>query len=188
MYEAHSTDYQTPRALQEMVRDHFAILKVGPWLTFAYREAVFALEAVEKEWLGAARGTSLSGVTDALEAAMQEDPCHWKDYYHGDEAALRIARKYSYSDRSRYYWGVEKVRAAVEKLAQNLEEHPAPVSLLSQFLPNQAAKIRAGELANRPRDLIRSKICEVTSVYSFACGDSITVTPQKRAGGRKTAC
>jgi len=57
VYEAHSTDYQTPGALKEMVRDHFAILKVGPWMTFAYREAVFALEAVEKEWLGAARGT-----------------------------------------------------------------------------------------------------------------------------------
>jgi D-tagatose-1,6-bisphosphate aldolase subunit GatZ/KbaZ len=188
VYEAHSTDYQTPGALKEMVRDHFAILKVGPWLTFAYREAVFALEAVEKEWLGAARGTSFSGVTDALEAAMQENPSHWKNYHHGDEAALRIARKYSYSDRSRYYWGVAKVRAAVEKLTQNLEEHTAPVSLLSQFLPNQAAKIRAGELANRPRDLIRSKICEVTSVYSFACGQSLTEKPRGRAGGRKTTC
>ena len=188
VYEAHSTDYQTPGALKEMVRDHFAILKVGPWMTFAYREAVFALEAVEKEWLGAARGTSLSSVTDTLEAAMQENPSHWKNYHHGNEAALRIARKYSYSDRSRYYWGVEKVRAAVEKLTQNLEEHTAPVSLLSQFLPNQAAKIRAGELANRPRDLIRSKICEVTSVYSFACGQSLTEKPRGRAGGRKTTC
>jgi len=93
--------------------------------------------------LGAARGPSLSSVTDTLEAAMQENPSHWKNYHHGNEAALRIARKYSYSDRSRYYWGVEKVRAAVEKLTQNLEEHTAPVSLLSQFLPNQAAKIRA---------------------------------------------
>ncbi len=188
VYEAHSTDYQTPGALREMVRDHFAILKVGPWLTFAYREAVFALEAVEKEWLGAARGTSLSGVSDTLEAAMQEDPSHWKNYHNGDEAALRIARKYSYSDRSRYYWGVEKVRAAVEKLTQNLEEQTAPVSLLSQFLPNQAAQIRAGELANRPRDLIRSKICEVTSVYSFACGKSLTEKPRGRASGRKTTC
>jgi D-tagatose-1,6-bisphosphate aldolase subunit GatZ/KbaZ len=188
VYEAHSTDYQTPGALKEMVRDHFAILKVGPWLTFAYREALFALEAVEKEWLGAARGTSLSGVTDALEAAMQENPSHWKNYHHGDGAALRIVRKYSYSDRSRYYWGVAKVRAAVEQLTQNLEEHTAPVSLLSQFLPNQAAKIRAGELANRPRDLIRSKICEVTSVYSFACGQSLTERPRGRAGRRKTTC
>ena len=188
VYEAHSTDYQTPEALKEMVRDHFAILKVGPWLTFAYREAVFALEAVEKEWLGAARGASLSGVTDALEAAMQENPSYWKNYHHGDEAALRIARKYSYSDRSRYYWGVAKVRAAVQKLTHNLEEHTAPVSLLSQFLPNQAAKIGAGELANRPRDLIRSKICEVTSVYSFACGQSLTEKPRGRPGGRNTAC
>ena len=188
VYEAHSTDYQTPGALQEMVRDHFAILKVGPWLTFAYREAVFALEAVEKEWLGAARGTSLSGVTDALEAAMQENPSHWKNYHRGDEAALRIARKYSYSDRSRYYWGVAKVRAAVNKLVQNIAQHPAPVSLLSQFLPNQAARIRAGELANRPRDLIRSKICEVTSVYSFACGQSVTEKLRGRTSGRKTTC
>jgi D-tagatose-1,6-bisphosphate aldolase subunit GatZ/KbaZ len=188
VYEAHSTDYQTPEALRQMVRDHFAILKVGPWLTFAYREAVFALEAVEKEWLGAARGTSLSGAAAALEAAMQENPVHWKNYHQGDDAALRIARKYSYSDRSRYYWGVERVRTAVEKLLQNLEEHPAPASLLSQFLPDQAAKIRAGELANRPRDLIRSKICEVTSVYAFACGQSATEQPGGRAGGKRTAC
>ncbi len=188
VYEAHSTDYQTRAALREMVRDHFAILKVGPWLTFAYREAVFALEAVEKEWLGAARRTSLSGVTDALEAAMQENPSHWKNYHHGDEAAQRIARKYSYSDRSRYYWSVAKVRATVERLIQTLDEHPAPVSLLSQFLPNQAAQIRAGELANRPRDLIRSKICEVTSVYSFACGKSLTEMPRGGKSGRKTPC
>lgn len=43
VFEAHSTDYQTGPALRQMVRDHFAILKVGPWLTFAYREALLAL-------------------------------------------------------------------------------------------------------------------------------------------------
>ena len=40
VYEAHSTDYQSSSALAQMVEDHFAILKVGPWLTFAFREAV----------------------------------------------------------------------------------------------------------------------------------------------------
>ena len=50
VYEAHSTDYQTQEALQNMVEDHFAILKVGPWLTYALREAVFALADMEKEW------------------------------------------------------------------------------------------------------------------------------------------
>ena len=33
VYEAHSTDYQTPENLQALVRDHFAILKVGPAAT-----------------------------------------------------------------------------------------------------------------------------------------------------------
>ncbi|MEI9903468.1 MAG: class II D-tagatose-bisphosphate aldolase, non-catalytic subunit [Asticcacaulis sp.] len=36
LFEAHSTDYQTPRALRELVQDHFAILKVGPGVTFAF--------------------------------------------------------------------------------------------------------------------------------------------------------
>ena len=49
IYEAHSTDYQTRQALKNLVRDHFAILKVGPALTFAFREAVFALAMMENE-------------------------------------------------------------------------------------------------------------------------------------------
>jgi len=51
VYEAHSTDYQTGSSLKEMVEDHFAILKVGPWLTYSFREAVFALEAIQNECL-----------------------------------------------------------------------------------------------------------------------------------------
>src|SRR5262249_3190116 len=49
MYEAHSTDYQRPGALCHLVEDRFAILKVGPWLTFACREALFALEDVARD-------------------------------------------------------------------------------------------------------------------------------------------
>ena len=55
IYEAHSTDYQTEDALGRMVRDHFAVLKVGPGLTFALRETLFALEAIEGEWLARRR-------------------------------------------------------------------------------------------------------------------------------------
>jgi D-tagatose-bisphosphate aldolase class II non-catalytic subunit len=39
VFEAHSTDYQLPSGYQELVRDGFAILKVGPALTFAMRDA-----------------------------------------------------------------------------------------------------------------------------------------------------
>ncbi len=170
IYEAHSTDYQPPAALRQMVRDHFAILKVGPWLTFAFREAVFALAAIEEEWLGNRKGIAISRVREALEEAMLANPDHWKNYYGGDDAALRFARKYSLSDRSRYYWAEPIVAAALQRLVGNLTLHPPPVSVLSQFLPGQVAAVRAGEIANNPVALIHSKIREVIDHYARACG------------------
>ena len=74
VYEAHSTDYQSSQALREMVEDHFAILKVGPWLTFAFREAIFALSAMERELLRGNKAIRLSEVRQALENAMLRDP------------------------------------------------------------------------------------------------------------------
>jgi D-tagatose-1,6-bisphosphate aldolase subunit GatZ/KbaZ len=176
VYEAHSTDYQTGRALREMVEDHFAILKVGPWLTFAMREAIFALDAVERESLAGRRGVTLAEVPRTVEEAMLGNPAHWRDYYSGDESALRYARKYSYSDRSRYYWPDAGVQASVERLVGNLTEWPAPMPLLSQFLPAQYAAVQAGELPNEPAALIRDRIGEVLRLYSAACGTRIGAT------------
>lgn len=170
VFEAHSTDYQTSAALRQMVKDHFAILKVGPALTFAFREAVFALEAIEREWLCARSGVSLSGLGETLERAMLENPVHWKNYYQGDENTLRFARKYSFSDRARYYWPQLEVLHALGKLIENLEMHPAPLGLLSQYLPLQAEAVRNRALANRPADLIRHRILAVIDQYSYACG------------------
>jgi len=170
VFEAHSTDYQTPGALREMVQDHFAILKVGPWLTFAFREAVFALAMIEEEWLAWRQGQTLSGVRGALEEAMLLDPVHWKGYYRGELAALGYARKYSYCDRSRYYWPQPKVKDALETLVRNLTASPAPLSLLSQYLPKQWEEIRAGQLVYDPVKLIHSKILEVIDNYAYACG------------------
>ncbi len=170
VYEAHSTDYQTAGALREMVRDHFAILKVGPWLTFAFREAVFALAAIEEEWLGGRKDVMISRVREALEGAMLADPRYWKDYYKGDEATLHFARKYSFSDRARYYWPQPTVVDAVQRLIQNLTLHPAPAPVLSQFLPSQAELLLAKTIVNDPIDLIRSKILEVIDYYACACG------------------
>jgi D-tagatose-1,6-bisphosphate aldolase subunit GatZ/KbaZ len=170
VYEAHSTDYQSREALRQMVKNHFAILKVGPWLTFAFREAVFALEAIEREWLRGRNGTDLSCVQQTLEAAMLENPVYWRGYHHGDEHALQLARKYSYSDRARYYWPQPRVAAALQKLLRNLNAHPAPISLLSQYLPAQWAAVNSGELRNRPVELIRHRIVEVLEQYAYACG------------------
>jgi D-tagatose-1,6-bisphosphate aldolase subunit GatZ/KbaZ len=171
VYEAHSTDYQSPAALREMVEDHFGILKVGPWLTFAFREAVFALSAIEKELLAGRRGVSLSNVPEALEQAMLGNPVYWRPYYHGDEPNLRFARRYSYSDRSRYYWPDPSVQKELKTLLANLSASTLPVTLLSQYLPEQYDAVRAGSIGGDPASLIDDRIRKVVRIYSAACGN-----------------
>ena len=60
VFEAHSTDYQTPAALGALVQDHFAILKVGPGVTFALREALWALSDIARA-IGADAGRLAQG-------------------------------------------------------------------------------------------------------------------------------
>ncbi len=174
VYEAHSTDYQTPAALARLVDDGFAILKVGPWLTFAFREALFALESIERDWLGGRRGVELSAVRLTLEREMVAQPGHWAAYYSGDAEALRLKRAFSYSDRCRYYWPRPSVRAAVQRLLTNLSERPAgaliPATLISQYLPEQYDAVRAGELRAEPAALVRDNIGRVLAGYDAACG------------------
>ena len=172
VFEAHSTDYQKPKALRELVEGHFAILKVGPWLTFAYREAVFALSLIEREWLGKRQTVPLSQVREALEQAMLRNPAHWKAYYPTQEPQAHFARQYSYSDRCRYYWPEPSVQKEIELLLANLSTQTIPLTLLSQYLPRQYEAIRRGELANRAETLIENRIREVLQVYSAACGSS----------------
>jgi len=171
VYEAHSTDYQTRAALRALVEDHFAILKVGPGLTFAYREALFALARIEEEWLGPSGGLELANLPARAEATMLADPRDWADYYHGDPAAQAFARKYSLSDRIRYYWQREPLRGAVERLLANLSGRgELPLALLSQYLPLEYALVRAGRLENRPDALVRAHIQAVLADYAAACG------------------
>jgi D-tagatose-1,6-bisphosphate aldolase subunit GatZ/KbaZ len=170
VFEAHSTDYQRESALQELVRDHFAILKVGPALTFAFREAVFALENVETEYLAGRPGIALSGLGRTMEDVMLRSPGYWRRYYHGDESDLLSARRYSYSDRIRYYWTDPEAQRALRLLIENLAEHPAPLTLISQFLPREYEAVRNGEIANHPMALIHHRIRDVQSTYARACG------------------
>jgi D-tagatose-1,6-bisphosphate aldolase subunit GatZ/KbaZ len=166
VFEAHSTDYQTTRALTALVRDHWAILKVGPWLTFALREALFALEAIESELIAPERR---SGLQAALEEAMLARPHWWEGHYAGDAAAQRLARRFSFSDRARYYWPEAAVQAAQSRLLENLGDVELPLPLIAQTLPVQYARVRAGELAAAPRELIVDHIRDVLRVYRVAC-------------------
>jgi len=133
------------------------------------REAVFALANVEEEWLADRKGITTSRVREALEQAMVSDPRYWKNYYRGSDAELYFARKYSLSDRSRYYWPNPNVEAALQRLLRNLGKEPPPLSLLSQYLPSQAEAVRTRTLAADPESLIRHKIQEVIRIYAEAC-------------------
>lgn len=165
VYEAHSTDYQIRERLRQMVDDHFAILKVGPALTFAYREAVFALAEIERELYPSAECSELVAVVDQV---MVADPTHWQKYYPGDSDTQQFARKYSYSDRVRYYWTDPDIQAALSLLLANLGKRPIPLSLVSQYLPVQYWRMKHGHLANDPLGLIRDKINDVLQDYKFA--------------------
>lgn len=170
VYEAHSTDYQLPTALAQMVQDHFAILKVGPALTFAYREAIFALTAIERECGRSNRGLRLSQVPEALDAAMLRNPSHWRSHYHGNEDQQRLARAFSYSDRCRYYWPEPAVRQEVDRLLANLSRSATPLPLISQYLPLAYAAIRSGRLSPEPKSLVQHQIRSVLQGYAAACG------------------
>ena len=166
VYEAHSTDYQTRAHLRSLVRDHFAILKVGPALTFAFREAVFALAMMEDELILPDKRSNLISVVDEV---MTRQPEHWQKYYHGEPAARRLQRKFSRSDRIRYYWSDPQVQSALERLLQNLREKMLPPALLSQFMPLQSEKIRNRQIDATPESLILDKILSVLDDYAFAC-------------------
>lgn len=123
VFEAHSTDYQRPAQLRELVEDHWAVLKVGPGLTFAMREALFALAMIETELLPR---PARSNLIEVIERRMLAEPGYWQDYYEGDPMAQRTARRYSYSDRLRYYWADEEVDAARRMLLANLDRVGIP--------------------------------------------------------------
>lgn len=162
VFEAHSTDYQMRDNLRALVRDHFAILKVGPALTFAFQEAVFALAMVENELVPAEKHSNL---VDVDENTMIHQPEHWQKYYHGDEMAQHLAHKFSLSDRLRYHWVNPVVQGVLTKMLSNLESVTIPLSLLSQYAPLVSKQIRMGKLPNRPAIVIDASIQVVLDYY-----------------------
>jgi D-tagatose-1,6-bisphosphate aldolase subunit GatZ/KbaZ len=166
IFEAHSTDYQCRTALRQMVCDHFAFLKVGPALTYAFREASFALAMIEDELFPPAERSRL---VETLEEVMCRAPQHWQKHYHGTPAELALARKYSRSDRVRYYWPNPQVQAALQQLIANLSDRPLQAGLVSQYAPAQSRRIREGDLENTPKAILLDHIDEVLGDYAYAC-------------------
>lgn len=166
VFEAHSTDYQQPQALSALVRDGFAILKVGPALTYAMRQALFSLAAIEAECVASSQTSNLR---EQIESVMLKHPEHWKNHYPGSPKDQHRLRVHSYSDRIRYYWTYPEVKHSVEMLIANLEHTTIPETMLSDYLPVQYGKIRAGTLENHPLPLVLDTISNALDPYIAAC-------------------
>lgn len=166
VFEGHSTDYQTKIKLRELVEDGVGILKVGPGLTFAMREAMFALENIEKELIYGT-DTEPSKFAEVLDAEMLKNDKNWKKHYQGTELEIRLKRKYSFSDRCRYYMPTPAVEAAADRLLTNLRTLGIPLNLLSQFMPIQYTKVREGYLKNDPVELIEDRIINTIDEYLY---------------------
>ena len=164
-FEGHSTDYQTPKCLYDMVTDGIAILKVGPALTFGLREALFALSKMEEELVPAEERANFIA---KLEEVMLANPANWAKHYHGDERQLALCRKYSYSDRARYYIGQPEVVECMNKLFENLRKYTIPMNMLHQYMPQSYNRVRAGELKLDPRELAMDGVAQFMMDYEQA--------------------
>ena len=163
IYEAHSTDYQGRVSLRRLVEDGFAILKVGPELTFVLREALYGLDSIASDL-----GTDYAPrqLFQTMEQLMLEKPVYWQGHYHGSDQEQRVQRHYSYSDRIRYYWNQPEAEAAVNHLIGALQGKSVPATLLRQHLPSFVA------WAGKPLDPIALLVASVGNTlddYRFAC-------------------
>ena len=166
VYEAHSTDYQTRGSYRHLVEDHFAILKVGPALTFALREAVFALANIEQVLIAP---ESRSQILTVINGVMLDEPVYWKKYYNPTFSLSLIDLHFSLSDRIRYYWPNARINRAMEALVANLQTVEIPLGLLSQYLPAQFERVMANKLTSDPHELIIDKIQDVLRAYHYGC-------------------
>ena len=151
-----------------MVEDSIAILKVGPGLTFALREGLFALNNIENELFKDIDEIKLSNFINVLDETMRENPNNWINHYHGSESSVRFARKYSLYDRCRYYLPLNEVKEALNLMIRNLKSVKIPLTLISEYMPIQYAKIRNGMLNNDPESLVKDRVVNCIDDYIFA--------------------
>jgi D-tagatose-1,6-bisphosphate aldolase subunit GatZ/KbaZ len=164
LFEAHSTDYQPTAALSALVDGGFAILKVGPGLTFALREALYGLDAIAGI-LG--DGGPGSGLAAAMEEIMLAEPRHWAGHYGGTADEQRLQRHFSYSDRIRYYWPDARAAAAVDELLARLPDE-IPETLISQHLARLYPDVVEKRVAPKARDLCLAAVDAALAPYVTA--------------------
>lgn len=161
--EAHSTDYQHPEVFPRLAELGFAFQKVGPALTFAWRQAVYALDSLARMagWLD---GETLPDVMDRL---MLAGPASWTGHYQGQDADIRVERQFGLADRIRYYWPIPQAQQAVARTFAAFEGRRLPDPLLLQgFSPELLARAEAIP-GPRPLALANAAVQQALAPYFF---------------------
>jgi D-tagatose-1,6-bisphosphate aldolase subunit GatZ/KbaZ len=164
LFEAHSTDYQPASSLAALVDGGFAILKVGPGLTFALREALYGLDAIA-DILSGDKGAGRLAAT--MEEIMLAQPDHWAGHYGGTSREQRLQRHFSYSDRIRYYWPDARATQAVDQLLARLPG-TIPETLVSQYLARLYPDVVEKRVAAKARDLCLAAVDAALAPYAAA--------------------
>jgi D-tagatose-bisphosphate aldolase class II non-catalytic subunit len=159
--EAHSTDYQHPDAYPRLARLGFAFQKVGPALTFAWREALYALDTLQSQ-CGWATGPTLA---DTMEQVMLANPGYWQAHIRGPDQ--RAQRHFSLADRIRYYWPDAKAREAVQRLFADLADKQLPdPAIRAHFSAHEIANARSSAYP-LPRALALARVQTALHPYFF---------------------
>ncbi len=156
-FEAHSTDYQSTETLTHLVSDHSVILKVGPEITFRFREGVMALDQIE----AALNVPVPAAIKSAILQAMEEEPSDWQNYYQGTDEHVEFLKFYSFSDRIRYYWDRLPVTLALEQLLENVASVGVSAAMASQF----GVKFPITSTMARPNELISQRVQTTINRY-----------------------
>lgn len=166
VFECHSTDYQTRDNLNQLVQDGFAILKVGPGLTFRLREALYGLDEIASRLFPGKRRETLK---ETMERLMLAAPQHWEKYYPGSAEEQALQRHFSYSDRIRYYWPQAEAARAVDELMGIFDGVEIPETLIGQYLGARYEGVRAGELKAEARSLVLAAVSDMLQDYISGC-------------------
>lgn len=159
--EAHSTDYQHPQAYPRLAELGFAFQKVGPALTFAWREALYALDTIRAQ-NGWATGPSLP---DVMEEVMLANPIYWQAHIHGPDQ--RLQRHFGLADRIRYYWPDPRAQQAVDRLLSDLQDKRLPDPLLRAHFRDAEIAIARSSPYPLPRALALARVQTALRPYFF---------------------
>lgn len=154
--EAHSTDYQSPDVYPRLAQLGFAFQKVGPALTYAYRAALYQLDALRDR----------PALKQVMEALMTANPQYWQGHYHGDADRLARLRHDGLADRIRYYWAMLQAQAAVAELLADVDSMPTH-QVMTNPIPD-AVLDRAEALSGSPaRRIVDAYIQLALDPYFF---------------------